>query len=343
MELIKVLKGDGPLEIARLKAAMQKAEVKFNEINNYSQDLAELEAQGFLNHVELAQTQKKIQEEKEAYETAKMQFESFVKHVHPIQIKKAKSYIKKMKSNREEVDRNGKYRIEKAQLALNQAYQQLNELKRQLADAEVELAMTLIYAPSSGMVVLKEEYRSSQKRKPRVGDILVRNQPILDLPDLSKMIVKTKVREIDLYKVEIGEPTLLEVDAYPHLTFHGKVSFIGILALNDMTKIGDEKNYEVRISVEDSDNRLRPGMTTRAVILAGKVNDSLAIPIHTVFENNKEHFCYVADGDGYVIKPLKIGKSNENWVQVLAGIQENDNICTAIPPEVAIKRDDSLQ
>lgn len=336
MELNKVINGDGPLEIARLKSGMHKAEVKYSELNNYSKDLQELENQGFLNPAEVLQTQKKIQEEKESFENAKLQYESYVNHVYPMQVKKAETSLKKAQSKVEEVDRGGKYKIKKAHASFLQAQQQLQEVQRQLQEAKWELVMTEIRAPTGGMVVLKEEFRSSQKRKPRVGDILVRNQTVLDLPDLSQMVVKTKVREIDLYKIDLGKEATIEVDAYPHVSFQGKITFIGILAMTDIARLGDEKNFEVKIVIDQSDMRLRPGMTARVVIHAGEVKNGVAVPIHAVFENNKQHFCYIAGETGYTKKAVKIGMNNEHWVEVLEGIQENDQVCLSLPTESQI-------
>lgn len=336
LELSKIIHGDGPLEQARLNAAMQKAQVKYEELNNFSEDLIALEEQGFLSPTEVRQTQKKLEEEKEAYENAKLQYESYVLHVYPMQVKKAETALKRLINKQEETKKNGSFKIAKAEVALEQAQQQHEQAKRLLNDAQQELALTEIRAPSSGMVVLKEEYRAGQKRKPRVGDTVVRNQTILDLPDLSTMTVKTKVREIDLYKVEIGKPTTIEVDAYPNLQFDGKVVFIGILAISDAIRPGDEKNFEVKVELSKTDPRLRPGMTARVMIHAGKVEDTLAVPIHSVFESNKQYYCYVAQEGAYVKQPIEIGLNNEQWVAILNGLNENDRVCLSTPPESLI-------
>lgn len=336
LELSKVINGDGPLEKARLYAAMQKAQVKFEELNSFSEDLIALEEQGFMSPAEVRQTQKKLQEEKEGFENAKLQYESYVNHVFPMQVKKAETALKRLVNKQEETKKNGSFNIVKAEVALGQAEQQYEHVKRQLNDAHHELSLTEIRAPSAGMVVLKEDYRTGQKRKPRVGDTVVRNQTILDLPDMSTMTVKTKVREIDLYKVEIGKEATIEVDAYPNLQFEGKVVFIGILAISDAIRPGDEKNFEVKVELSATDPRLRPGMTARVIIHAGKVEDTLAVPIHSVFEANKQHYCYVFQKGAYIKKNIEIGMNNEQWVAVLDGIHENDRVCLSMPPESSI-------
>jgi HlyD family secretion protein len=311
--------------------------IKYEDLHRYSDDLIALEAEGFLDPIEVKQTQKKLEEEKEAYDTAAKQYDSYISHVLPMQIKKAETSVKRVSNKKEEVLRTGKFKIAKAESAFLLSEQHLIELKRQLRETEHEFFLTEIRAPSPGMVVLREEYRQSQKRKPRVGDVIVRNQPILDLPDLSSMVVKTKVREVDLYKVEVGKPVTIEVDAYPDLVFHGKVTFIGILAIADLYKSGDEKYFEVKVSMEERDPRLRPGMTSRLIIHAGNVQQALAVPIHSVFETGKQNYCYVVQDKGYLKQPVQVGLNNDQWIEIKGGLRENQKVALSQPPDALVE------
>lgn len=332
LELDKIMHGDGPQETFRLKAAMQKAWLKYDELNAYSNDLAELESQGFLNHAEIKQAQKKLFEEQDAYEMAKQQHDSFVHHVHPMQVKKAETHFKRAQVNQEEMVKGGFYNIAKSKALLEQGKQTLNDYLLQLKEARGELAQTEIVAPAQGMVVLREEYRSSQKRKPRVGDILVRNQPLIDLPDLSSMIIRTRVREVDLFKVAVGKKVTIAVDAYPQLSFTGTISSIGVLALADMGRASEEKYFEVRIALNESDSRLRPGMTARAIIEAQEAQHVLTIPVHSVFNDDAQNYCYVLKPQqGFEKRDLSLGISNDQWIEVKSGLNEGECVCLLKP------------
>lgn len=339
LELDKVVKGDGPLELFRLESAMQKALVKYDELNAYSEDLIKMESEGFINRSERKQAEKKLKEEKEAYENAKLQFETYSNHVHPMVVKKAETNLRRAHLRVDEVLKSGQYKIEKAYANLQQAKQFKKDLTRQLEAALQELEQSEIRASSSGMVVLREEYRAGQKRKPRVGDILVKNQPILDLPDLKSMIVKTKVREVDLYKVQIGKKAIIEVDAYPQVYFQGDVQSIGVLALSDLGRSGGEKYFEVKLAMADSDARLRPGMTARITILADNVENSLAVPVPAIFEDQKKLCCYIQTPNGYQLTSVKTGASNEEWVEIKEGIKPGDKVALSAPSkkQIALK------
>lgn len=339
LELNKIINGDGPLETHRLRSAMQKAQVKYDELAQYSNDILKLESEGYLNSSEVKATFRKLDDEKQSFEDLKMQYESYINHVLPMQIKKAETNLKKINANREQLVRSGKYKVGVACTNLRQAMQTKEDLEKQIDNAENELALTEIYSTAPGMVVHREEYRqSSQKRKPRVGDVLVRNQAIMEIPDLSSMIVRTKVREVDLNKIEIGKPVTIEVDAYPRTFFKGTVDLIGILAMSEISKMADEKYFEVKITLNNTDNRLRPGMTARVTIHSGVVGNKLSIPIHALFEQDKVPCCYVKTEDGYMQRRIDIGRNNEHWVEVISGINEGDQVALSLPSLMVDKK-----
>lgn len=337
LELNKIINGDGPLEISRHKSAMQKARLKYEELKGYSDDLLELEKQGFLNPVELRQAYKKLEEEKEAFEAAQLQYESYMHHVYPMQVKKAETAVKQAEMKQEDVAKTRGYKIGKAMAELEQAKQSLYDIHKRYREAERELAYTEILAPAPGMVVHREDYRAGQKRKPRVGDVLVKNQPLIDLPDLDAMIVTTKVREVDLYKVAVGKKASIEIDAYPELRFSGEVIAIGVLAMSDFGRGSEEKYFELRIALKNSDHRLRPGMTTRSTIHAEKIDNALVVPVYTVFEEQKKIYCYVSCGGRYEKRVVDLAGTNEQWAAIESGLKEGECICLVNPEAMKVK------
>jgi len=292
-----------------------------------------LEKQGYLNASELIQAKKKLNEEHESYEMAKLEFDTYVTYVHPMQVEKAQTALSRATSKLEEATRMGDIKVARDTAVLEHAKHELSVQHNNLGYAKYVLSLTEIKAPAPGIVVLREDFRNGQRRKPRVGDVLIRNQPILDLPDLDSMMVKTKVREADLYKIEVGKTANIVVDAYPQMNLQGKVLSIGVLALADVSRMGDEKYFDVQVGIDKSDPRLRPGMTARLVVMADKIDNKLAIPVHAVFDKEGQNFCYVAKGDKYVMRPVELGTGNEHWVHVKSGLEENEQVSLTLPPK----------
>ncbi|MBA3957051.1 MAG: efflux RND transporter periplasmic adaptor subunit [Parachlamydiaceae bacterium] len=334
LELNKIIHGDGPLEIAKLKTSMSKALAKYDELSGYSQDLLELQQQGFLNPSEIKNAQKRLDEEKETYEAAKLQYESYVAHVHPMHLKKAEAALRQAKIRQEEAIKVRGHSIGKAKIELEQAKQSLEGIKLQIRDAQRELALTEIYAPTQGMVVQREDFRNGQRRKPRIGDLAVRNQILLELPDLTSMTVKSKVREIDLCRVCTGKIASVEIDAFPNLIFSGTLNSIGVLALTDPTKPSDEKYFDIRILLKDIDSRIRPGMTSRLTIHAEKVENALTVPVHALFYDQKTAFCYVATGNSYEKRAVIPGAHNEEWSEIKEGLTNGEWVCLTMPADI---------
>ena len=136
------------------------------------------------------------------------------------------------------------------------------------------------------IVILFETFRDGLKRKPRVGDNVLQNQPILYLPDISSMIVKTSIREVDLHKVKTGQSCTISVDAYPDKKMQGTVSFIGALASDKQGGNSGAKYFQMTISITSEDSDLRPGMTARVNILSARIDGALTLPLYAVFEED---------------------------------------------------------
>ena len=208
--------------------------------------------------------------------------------------------------------------------------------------AQTELDRTVIRAPIPGIAVLPEAFRGGEKRKPRVGDIVWQNQPLVYLPDISEMVVKTQIREIDLHKVAAGKKVMVFVDAYPDLKLTGDVQSIGVLAESRTESHTADKYFQVVVSVKEKDQRLRPGMTARVEIECAKVEKALSIPIHAVFNEEGRSYCYVDTQASYEKREISIGAQSEDWAQVLAGLKEGERVALSKPPSNEIQKGKAL-
>lgn len=334
LELIRLKDGEGPIEMGRLKIAMQKAETKYVETKGYLEDLKALELDDLFTPTEIRQVEKKLQEEAEAYETAKMQYESYLNHVYPMLVKKGEINCKKCAEKKEETYKASQHRIELEKVKLEQGQYQLNELHNQLQNIFAQIELTMIKAHNEGMVVLREDFRNGQRRKPRVGDQILKNQIILDLPDMSSAVIKTRVKEIDLYKIHKGTPVSVEVDAYPDLILQGEIETIGVLGVVDYTKMGDQKYFEVTVKLLETDSRLRPGMTSRLTMHAHHIEDQMTIPVQALFEEERKYYCYLENLWGECHKkPVTIGWFSDQWVEILEGIHDYDKVLLVAPQD----------
>jgi len=138
-----------------------------------------------------------------------------------------------------------------------------------LHQTEINLAYTTIVAPIDGVVI---------SRNVDVGQTVAASLQAPTLftiaQDLTEMQVDTNVSEADVGRVAIGQESTFTVDAFPNLTFQGKVSDIR----NAPVTVQNVVTYDVVILVKNPELKLRPGMTANASILVAKREDALKIP-----------------------------------------------------------------
>jgi hypothetical protein len=132
----------------------------------------------------------------------------------------------------------------------------------------------VIYAPENGMVI----YRKDRGNKIKKGSsISTRNPIVATLPDLTKMISRCYVNEVDIRLIIIGQEVRIGIDAFPEKRLTGTIR--NIANVGESLPSGDAKVFEVEIEINESDIDLKPGMTTSNEIVVQKERDILALPM----------------------------------------------------------------
>ena len=159
------------------------------------------------------------------------------------------------------------YRDAEAQVDLSQA--QVDQAKATLSSAELDLGYTTIISPVNGTVV---------SRNVEEGQTVVASfqTPTLFViaQDLTRMQVIANVSESDIGGVSEGTSADFRVDAYPREFFHGVVTQVR----NAPVSIQNVVTYDVIISVENPELKLKPGMTANITIVTARNEDALRAP-----------------------------------------------------------------
>ena len=326
IEFSRYINGEGPLMLIQLKEEIDKTEQNKSKFQNYLKDLSELKKDGFDYPSEIFKAEQEIAVIDDKLRGEKRKYQNYKDYIFPSLSKEYSANTEHARMEKEQIIKSGVHKLAKAQSDLNEAKADIENLLNKLKNAEDQINKTDIYAPSDGIVILYETYRDGQNRKPRIGDNILKTQPILYLPDISSMIVKTKIREVDLYKVKTGQNCSVLVDAYPEKKLEGKISFIGALASD---KLGGEpgvKYFGMIVEITTKDSDLRPGMTSRINIVTKKIENSLCVPLYSVFEDETGNYCH-RDSNGTPEKvKVETGDSNEDFIVITSGLKEGDSI-----------------
>ncbi len=227
-----------------------------------------------------------------------------------------------------------KYQVEQAQAALKQTRD--------------DLSKTTIYAPMSGTI--------SDLRKEQ-GEIAIGSQfqedVILVIADLSEMETQVNVDENDIISIAVGQHAEIEVDALLDQVLTGVVAEIASSANTAAEGSNDQKTeFEIKISIVDPPETLRPGMTAAADLFTKTNENALSVQIQSVAVRTMDQLVmagesredaeknYTADRDGFVeivfciedgkavAKQVTTGIQSDDLIEILDGLDEGEEVVT---------------
>jgi multidrug efflux pump subunit AcrA (membrane-fusion protein) len=188
-------------------------------------------------------------------------------------------------------------------------------------------------APEYGMLIYAKDW-GGQKKK--VGSTISAWNPLIaELPDMSIMVSKTYVNEVDISKVDEGMNVLIGVDAFPDMQIEGVVTYVANVGEDRSGMSG--KAFEVTVQLNEVDSVIRPGMTSSNKIQIFSEENVLSIPLDAISSENDIFFVVVKKGLGFEKREVKLGRSNDNEVIVLDGLAENEEIFLVQPAGVEEK------
>lgn len=239
----------------------------------------------------------------------------------PAVIRQAKLDVEKAQRKLDQDLRNYELKKQQNKITMARAESAVERTNAQIKEIRDLFDAIDIKAPAPGMIIYAFD-RTGNKIK--AGSTINRWMPkIAELPDLTSMISKTFINEIDISKVKKGQKVKVGVDAFPEKEFDGEVTEVA--NIGQVIPGGDTKAFEVTIKVFGYDKDLKPAMTTSNIISSTTLDDVLFIPLEAVFHN---------DTLSYIIKkksPLKrqiieTGAENGNYVVIKKGLSEDEEI-----------------
>lgn len=305
----EVLKG-----IVEAESSLEIAKAEFDKmIAQQKSDLEELRA-GY----EVARISHEIS--KIRFESAEYESEIRKKEIQlnldkaDIALERAKEQIdNRIKIHKEEVKQKS-LSIQQFQSRLNEAHETLNKLS--------------VVTPSGGIAIISRNWSSNNKFQ--IGDQCWSGFPLIQLPDLSALKATVKINEVDVSKISKDLKVEIKPDAFSDHTFSGTVNSIANLAVN---KDGSSKIkvFPVEILLNESDKNLLPGLTVSCRIIIDEIEDVLYIPLDAVRPEGDKSFVYKKSGTGYDKIEIETGQNNSDYVVVVSGLKEGDEIALVDP------------
>lgn len=326
LEQAKLTLAENETSLASTKVALDTAKSEFERNKSLHEEelvskktLEDAEARHASADSQYKNATKRVESQKQAIKSHNRNIER-----HKTGIKTRQATLQYQELNLEHLKKTREKAEEESQIRLDNAKTQLQELeltidnekllteqsrvssdanllRRQssLKNQEERLAWTVIKAPMSGTVTQLEIEEGEIVTSGRSA--FSQSPPIMTIADLSKMVVKTFINEVDMERLEEGQAADIKIDAFQTKRFKGNVY--------EISQSGQQQDniisFEVMIEVDDTSGDIRPGMSADVDIITYEEKDVLLIPIDAVITKNSATVTARVGNTS----PFKVGKS----------------------------------
>ena len=311
--------------VKQAKVSLAMAQAEFSQAK-YNLELAENELRIKTAHIEsLLKTSKQKKDETEKrFLRAKILMEKRLKSADDYQL----IYLVYLAS----LDATETAQYDYDSLELSKIENKVKEQNVKIAESKVELTKLeldealqnlkdiTVLAPIDGVVSVKNV---------QIGQIIASGinnvdggTTVMTLLDLSKIFVLASVDESDIGSIRNGQKAIIEADAYPNVTFEGKVVRIATAGVT----VSNVVTFEVKLEVTSGNSRLlKPGMTVDIDIVAAKKNNAVIVPYSAVTQKSGKQYAVVKSPKGkYRERELVTGNSNGNEIEIIKGVKDGD-------------------
>lgn len=244
--------------------------------------------------------------------------------------------------------------FEIAQANVKSAYYNVQSALANVKQARDNLERTTIYAPIDGTISSLDAELGERV----VGTAQMAGTEIMRVANLSSMEVEVDVNENDIVKIDIGDSTVVEVDAYLKKKFKGEVTEIANSAESSLTA-DQVTNFKVKVRIleesyedlmegkEKGYSPFRPGMTATVDVITTSKPDVLAVPISAIVikddttttktpntadatvSGGKQFECvFVKKGEEAKLRVVKTGIQDNTNIEITEGLEPGEEVIT---------------
>ncbi len=255
-----------------------------------------------------------------------------VKYETSVVIQQAEFDLKKAKESHQQA-------VSVYKIRQQQAYGKMSDVAAMLLEEDYKQTTLMslmenftIRAPASGMVIYQREWNGQKKT---VGSqVSAWDACVATLPDMSVLVARTYVSEIDISKILIGQKVRVSIDALPDQKIEGKI--MQIATIGEQRPHSEAKVFEVKIELINTNAKaqalLRPTMTTNCAIICEEMKNVKTIPLEALHSDTQGIvYVFVKDGRNILKKQVLVGKTNEIEAIILQGLDADDEVFLSSP------------
>ncbi|MFP4019909.1 MAG: efflux RND transporter periplasmic adaptor subunit [Bacteroidales bacterium] len=239
--------------------------------------------------------------------------------------RQAEIEYERAKRELQQAKENYQLKEEQARATMNEVEINLEKQQRTKQNMDRVLEKFTITAPQNGMVIYEKNW-SGEKRK-EGSTISPWDLTVATLPDLSGLVSVTYVNEIDISRINTGQKVRISVDAFPDNVYTGTVREVA--NIGQEIKNSGAKVFEVTINLDETDDILRPSMTTSNKIITDAYENVKYLPLEAVHTEKDKAFVYTINNEK---KYIETGTTNENHI-IVENIEKGEKVRLDVPQQ----------
>ena len=232
-----------------------------------------------------------------------------------------------------------------AMAQMSKAYAKYRSYKRRYElelekrkDLEEQMKSCIIRAQKPGLVAYggtdQNYYTTRYYESISEGATLKFGQPIITIPDMSKLGVDVSIHESNIKKVKLDQKVLITAESVPDRVLEGRVAKVAVLPDSNASRYNPSlKVYPATIEISGNNDFLKPGMSAKVEILVSELTDAVHVPVQAVFTESDEHFVFLKNGTDFKRHVVVIGQHNDEFIEIKEGLQEDDIVALSMPED----------
>ena len=238
--------------------------------------------------------------------------------------RKAQMTYKKAENTIAKKQRDYQLEQNKLKMRVSRYEERVKRSQDKIAKFQQAMQAARITAPEDGIVIFGESWDGTKYSKD--GDISTwsNGPPIATLPDMSEVISEIYVKEIDISKIKVNDKVRVTFDALEGVVVNGKIT--SIARVGEDHKDFDMKVFKVIIHLDESNDGLKPAMSSNNEIILAQKEEALFVPLKAVIRANGEDFVYLLKHNEKEKTPVITSFENDEFVLIESGIQEGDQV-----------------
>lgn len=312
----KVAPGD-LLVIFDRQAQIQAALDRRAELNELDQQIRRREAEA---RAAAARDDSELQRAQSAIERAKLEL---VKNemLPRIQAEKNEQALEQARANLQQLTTTYKLKRQAAEADIEILRIRRGKSENAMKQAEVNAGRMEVRSPIAGLAVIRTMWKMSTMSEILEGEEVRPGVPIVDIVNPDRMRIRARVNQVDINQLQTGQPVRVGLDAYPDLSFGGRVAQISPVGVTSSLS-SKMRQFIVLIDVDGSHPNLMPDLTASIDVELERVRGAVVIPRDALRYIGDQAFVRVQNGNGFEERPVTVGSKSATAAVITSGLPE---------------------